>query len=358
MKPDFLTHRQSIAEANYPDPCKEVLQRLVDVMETRTYSQRIVAQKIKRGSHKQAVSAAVVNQLINGKYPSDPTGLCQSISAFINLETGRAIFRDGGFVKTRLYGTLEDLANVANTTQRVTVLHGANMAGKSVCAEALSRDYDKASVVLMRAPGGDSYGGFLRRLAFTLGLTPRGTLTQLREAILEAMDDNHLLFIDDFHEPLVTYSDRQAVRVFSFLREINDLCHCGIVLIGASEGLTILQTREAYDKFQDRIFFDRDARDFLPAIDDPGEFDGLKDLNHICESFGLTAPSKANARICRNVIETTTVSRLFDLLKIARARTESEGAKLTWGQVIETQETVLGTRGEVIENEGETLGLN
>lgn len=332
--------RLPITTAPYPEPCKKVLHDLMDLMEEMGWSQTEAARKIKHGPRKNKLSTAALSQLLGGQYKADPTALCKAIERMINLERGRALFVDGGFVTTRLYKVLHDLADVAVITQRIGCLHGGLYAGKTTNGRALAGQYGNASTVFTTMPYADTYGGFIRRLANQRGLSLRGSLSDIRERILASLDSSHLLIIDEFHQALINYPHSQSVRVFEFIREINDLSRCAILLLGASTGYGILSTHPDYSRFAAAITavdITNPKRDLRPGADSRG---GDDDLAAICKSFGLEA-NPHGLSLCQTLVRDHSVARLFDAFRLANGRAENRNQPLSWEHVFDVQATTL-----------------
>lgn len=324
------TWRTAITHSHYPGHSKSILFSLVDLMEERTLSQSEVAKKIKHGSTQKDLSSTTLSQLLNGKYPGDHIAVCKSIERYINQERARALFHVSGFVETPLYQVLEELADAAVITQRFTCLHGGLLRGKTTNAHRLTSRYDRASVVFMTAPYADSYAGFVRRLARLRNIPLKGSLSDLREAIIQSLDSSHLLLIDEFHQPAVTYSFSQARRVYEFIREINDLSRCGILLVGATEGLAFLTTEPEYERIAASLTsFDVASK---PVAD--------KELAAILKSFGIE-PQPDRVEVLQTVARDHTLSKVFDLLRLASGRASKRKQPFAWQHFLESSQKAL-----------------
>lgn len=328
--------REAIRNSRYPGHCKDTLLAFVDLIEAREWSQTEAARNVKHGPHKKQLSGPALSQLLTGTYAADPTTLCKAIDRAIILERGRQLFGVAGFVPTRLYSVLSDLADIAVLTQRIACLHGGLLIGKTTAAHALCAQYDRAATLLFTVPYADTYGGFVRRLGKLRNVPLKGTLSDIRERIIESLDSTHLLVIDEFHQPLVTYSYSQAVRCFEFIREINDIARCGILLVGSSEGHAALITDERFERLAATLT-SVDARsadrDLSPAA-------STADLAKIAKSFAL--PSDPDRlQFCAQIVNRSTVSRLFDTLRLASARAERRQQALTWDHVTDVASTAL-----------------
>lgn len=319
--------RLSVSTSSYPSDCKQILFAFLDLMEERGWSQAEAARQIKHGRHKRPLSSPALSQLLGGTYQANPETLCRAIAAAIDHARGRAMFGSSGFAPTRLYHALVELADVTVVTQRITCLHGGLLCGKTSAARYLSVDYHRAAVIFLTVPYADTYGGFVRRLTRVLGLSVKGSLSDLREAILASLDGSHLLVIDEFHQPLLSYTRHQALRVMEFIREINDTSECGILLVGSSAGHAVLTTTPEYDRFSAGIY----SVDVCDPVHDLRPL-ATSDLAAIAKVFGL--PNQADRLdSIRLVVTEHGVSRLFDLLRLASSTAEAENNRLTWDHV-------------------------
>lgn len=324
------TWRTAITHSHYPAHSKSVLFSLVDLIEERSWSQSEVAKKIKHGSTQKDLSTTTLSQLLNGKYPGDHVAVCRSIERFTNQERARSLFAVSGFVETPLYQVLTDLADAAVITQRIACLHGGMLRGKTTNAHYLTSRYDRASVVFMTAPYADSYAGFVRRLARLRNIPLKGSLSDLREAILQSLDSSHLLLIDEFHQPAVTYSFSQARRVYEFIREINDLSRCGILLIGSTEGFAFLATEPEYERIAAS----------MTSYDVSKKSIGEKELAAVLKSFTLE-PHPDRIQVLRQVAEDQTLAKVFDLLRLASGRAARRKQPFGWQHFLETSGPAL-----------------
>lgn len=327
--------RAPIKNSPYPEICKTVLLAFVDLMESRGWSQAEAAKKIKHGPRKNAISGGALSQLLTGTYKADPVALCASIDRLINLESGRALFEVGSFVKTRLYKVFEQLADTAVITRGIACAHGGLLAGKTTNAIALSHLYDRATPVFVTVPYADSYRGFIRRLATVRHVAFHGPLSDVRERILSAFDETHLLIIDEFHQPVTHYSWSQAVRVYEFIREINDTCRCGILLVGQSAGWHTITTNDAFERLAATIL----SKDITNTI--PTRGNDAEDLRSIAATFGLPAPTERDREFCKDVVAATSIGRFFDLLRLAGVRAKRLRQDLDWQHLREVHTNLL-----------------
>lgn len=327
--------RDLIASSAYPPYCRRVLLDLVDLIDERQWSQTEAARLIRHGRSQRQLSTAALSQLLTGAYKADPVALCRAVEKTVAQQRARALFAVSGYVETRLAAVIRDLADIAVVTQRIACLHGGMLVGKTVNAIALAGDYPRASTVFLTAPYADTYGGFVRRLAAARGVDPRGALSAVRETILDTFDESHLLIVDEFHQPLTSYSRAQGLRVFEFLREINDLRRCGILLVGSTSGFAVLTGDDAYSRIASTITA-VDARDHSPAAPAGAE----TDFASILRSFGLD-PLPDRISILSRVARDHTVSRVFDTLRLAAARASARKQPLTWQHYLDASAPAL-----------------
>jgi DNA transposition AAA+ family ATPase len=325
--------RQPILGSTYPDHCKRVLLAFLDLIEAREWSQAEAAKKIKHGPHQKPISNGTLSALLKGSYGADPRAICASVERLLNLENGRAQFADIAFVKTELFRVFETFANVTVVTRGISYLHGSFLSGKTVNAQALAHLYRNATPVFLTMPYAGSYGGFIKRLAAVRQVETNGTLDDVRERILSALDEHHLLIVDEAHQPNLNYSHSQAVRVFEFLREINDLCRCPILLIGHSEGFHDLTSHGSFEHLAGKVV-GKSLDPYIPTAQ-------KNDLLAILAAYKLPEPSEADLAFCRDIIKTSSLARLFDLLRLASGRAENKGQRLDWTHVNHIHRTLL-----------------
>lgn len=327
--------RAALADAPYPAPCKKALLAFAELMDERRWSQAEAAKRIKHGSRAKSISGASLSQLLSGTYPANPDAITRSIALAVDRERGRALYAERGFARTRLFAAMSELADLAVVTQRIACIHGGLLCGKSAAAQALAAEYRGASAIYFVAPYADTYGAFVRRLARVRGIPLKGSLSDLREAIIASLDASHLLIIDEYHQPVMTYPRTQARRCMEFVREINDTSRCGILLVGSTEGYAVLCDEEGFHRLAAGIHgLDIcDPRNDLRPLTDA-------DLSAVVKAFGLPA-DKARLAQCREIASDHTISRLFDILRIASGQAERHGHALTWSDIDAIRENTL-----------------
>lgn len=328
--------RKLIRESDYPSYCRNILFSFIELSIEREWSQAVAARNVKHGAGQKPLSGAALSQLLNGSYKADPVGLCRAIEKTLNQERARELFAVSGFVETGISKVIEELADVAMITQRIACLHGAMLEGKTTNAIALAGRYNRASCVFMTMPYADSYGGFVRRLASTRGVNMRGSISDLRERILQTFDETHLLIFDEFHQPLITYARGQSLRVMEFIREINDLRRCGILLVGSSAGYAVLSTDPNFARIAASI----NAVDLAAQIRDKDGLRYSRDLAAVLKSFKIE-PTPDAINYLSGVADDHSVARVFDVLRLASGRASHRKQPLTWQHVIDVAKPTL-----------------
>jgi hypothetical protein len=121
-----------------------------------------------------------------------------------------------------------------------------------------------------------------------------------------------------------------------FIREINDLSRCGVLLVGSTAGFAILSTHPDYA----RLFASVTPVDVVAKTSRLKPDSRLADLAKIAKSFGLQ-PDPDSLEYCANLADQHTMARLFDSLRLATGRADKRREELSWDHVLKVTESTL-----------------
>ena len=138
-----------------------------------------------------------------------------------------------------------------------------------------------------------------------------------------ALDSRNLLIVDEFHQALVTVTDRRAAQIMEFIREIYDRTGCGIVLSATRVGeAEIERGRNAgiYDQLRRRGMAKLVLPDTPPA----------SDIRKIAAAFGLPAPEGRVAESIRQMLKASGLGMYVKYLQSAHVLAAGRGEKPAW----------------------------
>jgi DNA transposition AAA+ family ATPase len=218
---------------------------------------------------------------------------------------------------------------MSRATRQLAIVWGENQSGKS---RALSHyAATRADTVLVRLPAGGSTGKSMAALARACGVAHRRSDDLLRERILERFTPASLLIVDEFHQAV----NGRTIRTVTVdrLREIHDLCGCGVVLCG---------THVVAEMIEDARF-----QRFLGQVDNRGALrlnipkaPTRRDRERLAAAYELPAPERETAKLVKEICDRNGIARLTDYFKIARRLAIKGGQPLTWSHFNLTHTTL------------------
>ena len=185
------------------------------------------------------------------------------------------------FISTLVTQRIMALCDVAMQRAVMVMISGAT--GRSKTHTLLEwkhqNNHGRAVYVYCRKSGGIK--GLLDSVAEALNISPSRTAPALKKAIEQSLDQRNVLILDEFAH-LYPVGRRGSIDAIEWVREIQEICGCGIVLC-ATDGLEALLRSGPYaqwfDQFVGRIelslpiprkFSRQEVADLLGGyVDDP-----------------------------------------------------------------------------------------
>ena len=221
------------ATADLQDNERSALRWLHSYGSENNFSLDELGSMLKRDDGKPYSRDSVYQALTGRRTDSSLAPFVTAIDRLRNIIESRAI--RAPFIETSLTKRVWKICETALSFQRIAFIYGDSQIGKTTAAEEYQRTHNHGETIYVRMPAGGTFGEFVRRLAKALRISPGLKDWQIKEKIFEAIDSRMLLIVDQCHECFSgQYSDR-SLRCFTFIMEIFDLCHCGIVLIGTGK---------------------------------------------------------------------------------------------------------------------------
>jgi len=231
-------HIQSLAEAptewpaHYSDEDQAAVVRLVDWINAgQTHapgypnhrSQAKVARAI-------GVSAATLNSILRGLYPSPPTKHLQAALQWVAREAARATSLEIPFVETSVSKLVGYVCDRASRYRDIGILTGVVGTGKTAGLKRYAAQH--AHTIIIEGQPDMNATALLRTLVQRTGAAPQrsrrdstGTKPEMLAAIVEALrQTDRLLVIDE--------ADKTTDQCLEYARRISDLAEIGLVLSG------------------------------------------------------------------------------------------------------------------------------
>lgn len=228
---------------------KELLQKHIAA---HGYTQSQVASKL-------GVSAAAVNQYLQGKYKGDTATLDRKVEQLLARSAEKAKEVKIGFIGTPTAEAIIEAAALTHAMGDIYLVIGDAGLGKTMALREYARN--NADVIMLEVEPTYNAKVLLQSLASALGLTPSRTNHETMRQIIEKLKDSERLLIVDEAELL-------ALKPLEILRRIHDLTGIGIVLSGMPRLRANLRgARGEYKQLYSRVGFALDLRDALPEGD-------------------------------------------------------------------------------------------
>lgn len=231
-----------------------IVNELTTMMHNKGWSQAQAARGI-------GVSTAVINQFLQNKYNGDVNAVEEKVRQFILREQERDKSRriKPVYVATLMARKGRDVIRMAHMDGDINVIYGDAGMGKTMIMRQYAKEHLDA--VLIEADPGYTARVVLEELCNKLGLSKRGNMHELSEAIIQTLRDSGRIILVDEAENL-------PYRALETLRRIHDKSGVGIVLAGMPRLILNLKgKRGEYKQLYSRVGFALRMGEALPEDD-------------------------------------------------------------------------------------------
>ncbi|EMF4353013.1 AAA family ATPase [Providencia rettgeri] len=231
-----------------------IVNELTTMMNNKGWSQAQAARGI-------GVSTAVINQFLQNKYNGDVNAVEEKVRQFISREQERDKSRriKPVYVATLMARKGRDVIRMAHMDGDINVIYGDAGMGKTMIMRQYAKEHLDA--VLIEADPGYTARVVLEELCNKLGLSKRGNMHELSEAIIQTLRDSGRIILVDEAENL-------PYRALETLRRIHDKSGVGIVLAGMPRLILNLKgKRGEYKQLYSRVGFALRMGETLPEDD-------------------------------------------------------------------------------------------
>lgn len=228
---------------------KELLQQHIA---EHGYTQSQIAAKL-------GVSAATVNQYLQGKYKGDTAALDKKVEQLLTRSVEKAKEVKIGFVATETAQNIMEAAGLTHAMGDIYLVIGDAGLGKTMALREYAARH--ADVIFIEVEPTYSPKVLLAAIAAKLGLqAPRNNHDAMSMIVEKLKGSERLLIIDE--------AELLAYKALEILRRIHDLTGIGIVLAGMPRLRANLRgARGEYKQLYSRVGFCLDLHDALPEAD-------------------------------------------------------------------------------------------
>lgn len=175
-----------------------------------------------------------IYQSLSGRRDKDGKSLefmAEAIIRYRRIVLETSAITSIAYIETPLTRTVIRVCRMAHRRQRIAFLFGASQIGKGVGLDEYQRQYDNRGAILIRFPTKTTYPKLIKEIARRLNIPEYIPTEQLRQRILNAIDDTMVLLLDEVHQALMGRGN-SGESAIEFIREIYDRRKCGIVVCG------------------------------------------------------------------------------------------------------------------------------
>ena len=270
------------------------------------------------------ISPPSVYRLFTASYAAAYDGLVGKIAKFHRLEEQRAKRLDVGFIETATWRKIDAVCSQALNMQLPAFIYGASQIGKTTCLLEFARRNNHGTTKYVRVPAAPSFSYFVKTIGRSCFIAYSGdNIDHIRDRVCATLTSRNLLIVDEFHQAMVTASERVSAKIMEFIREIYDRTGCGMVLCATKVGMReVEQGRFAgtYDQLRRR------GMTKLVLPDTPSQ----ADVNRIARTFGLDAPSGRILETVRQMLKASGVGMYVKYLQAAHVLAKNRGESFTW----------------------------
>ncbi|MBQ6924820.1 MAG: AAA family ATPase [Kiritimatiellae bacterium] len=270
------------------------------------------------------MSGTTVYRLFTASYQASYDAVLEKVAKFRALTEERQKRKALGFVETSTWKKVEAVCRQALNDQMPAFIYGPSQMGKTTCLLEFARRNNHGTTRYIRMPAAPSFSFFVKTVAAACGISPHhNSADELRERVCHALDSRNLLIVDEFHQAMVTVTDRRAATIMEFIREIYDRTGCGIVLCATDVGRReVEEGRNAgtYGQLRKRGMIKLVLPDMPPA----------SDIRKIAAAFGLPAPEGRVAESIRQMLKASGLGMYVKYLQSAHVLAAGRGEKPTW----------------------------
>lgn len=186
--------------------------------------------------------ANTIYKIYTGKYihPASsrqmdvPVDMAENVRKFLDIERERFLGGANEFVVTPTARKVWMACDLARESRTPVFISSYSHIGKTWALEKYTQENNHGRTVYCRMKAASGLGGMVRRLATSVGVSPKSNTEELTDRIKHALTKDMLLICDEVHLLSYTYRKESFFACMEVLREIYDEVECGVVLSGTN----------------------------------------------------------------------------------------------------------------------------
>lgn len=314
----------------YPQEQRDPLAFWFDLAKDRSW-------KLTELAKQSGVSSTTISRLFRGKYEGDVAGQIARLAQA--MESWSEVIGNPDFIMTSLAKKMFAVFDKTRALRNVTLMWGPKGIGKSCNIDEYTRRNNHGLTFAVRCPAyGCSIHEFVKHVAETLRIFPgRKSRFRLSQEIAKMLaKGNRLLIIDELHEVFKTCGPTSIIRICEWLRELQDVSECGLVLTG-----TELLKHEFFHGIHADVLaqlVDRGTVQ-IPLNNKPTKGDILAIMRH----YGLDFPGHNDpeaATIVNDILKSSGLRKLTLHLRDGASAANKRKEENTWTHFVDAFEAI------------------
>ena len=238
----------------------DIKAELKQLMLERNYSLTDVATR-------SGVGRSTINMFMNDKYDVESSTIIDKIYNFIQIEKERGYNKILKISEISILKYIFEIAGLCHKEGAIGVCIGEAGLGKTIAVKEYLKQNPNA--ILIESDSGYTVKSLLLDIHKRLGLSGKGTCYELKEKVIDKLNQSGRLLIIDEAENLPT-------RVLEIARRIHDKTGIGLLLVGKSELYeNLIGYKKQYDQLYSRVEYYKSLKKIQ-----------IKDVEKIVEAAG------------------------------------------------------------------------
>lgn len=326
---DYAELNRRLAAADYDPATAATLAWLLQEAKQNKWT-------LTRAADEVGTSATTLSRILGGSYKGNTEGIVRQVAAFREKAEARKTVAAVPFVETEMARKIWAAIDYAQTYGEIVSIIGNSQWGKTTAAEEYKRRKAAAgdeAVLLVRMPLNPTPFKVATMLLRELGLAPRSTVAGCVELLKATLSGRHIVMVDEVHQAATGTKRGSGLQCIELLRELYDVTHCALVLIGTNVWGRILDGklfREWAAVLGQTVL--RGINVTLPPRL------GYTDEQAVWRSFGLPDPDDATYKVVREITGTYGLGRYVKRLRAAATAATRSGVAFEWAHVLAVHE--------------------
>ena len=311
------------ATAELPDHQRGAIRRFHGYYAEHNLSLEEAADKIR-------YAAPSLSMVFRGQYKGGLDNVVEAINTFFDWLEKTSSSKRLPFIKTDLSETMWNVFDQVREFQKMGFMFSDGQIGKSEISQEYQRTHNHGNTLYVEMPTGGSLSNFLTKLAKKLRVGTQVRQAELRQRIIDSLDERMLIIIDEIHRctPESGFGRKAyGIATIDFIKEMFNEKRCGIVMIGTNVFRTYM-ANEAVSKFFEQI-----NRRRLLTIQLPNQ-PTVKDLNTFAKAYDLKPAEGKALELQTKLIAEDALGMWLTLLRMAAKVAGVKKAKMDWSHVL------------------------